>query len=263
DNFRHYEDFDNFLEFVEEKLDVDLEEYVKTKFTVSDDTANRIITNVRNNLSEGNFTFFVIMDELNDDLKTQINYLNTKTDGTFAIYAVEIENYVHDDYTIVVPKLFGFEIKEGTSKSYDKNSKTWIGSDHEFLELARGKIRNEKDFEAFKKLYEGFCLKVSDGKQYREDKDGSVKFLPKFYKFSETKSPFYLTDDGKLRLQISWFEEHGEQTEMPIMKEFRKKLAETNKIFEVKSGKKNVSLEVEKWAPAVDEFIDVVKKFVN
>jgi hypothetical protein len=79
-------------------------------FRFEEDRVDPVIESMRQNLSEGSLKFVVLMDAIGDRLKDLITYVNQNSE--FDIYAVEIEFYKHDDYDIVIPKLYGTEVKK-------------------------------------------------------------------------------------------------------------------------------------------------------
>ena len=60
-------------------------------------------------MNDGNFKFVVLMDHLPLQLKELIVFLNNNSE--FTIYAVELEFYKHQNFEILIPKLYGAEIK--------------------------------------------------------------------------------------------------------------------------------------------------------
>jgi hypothetical protein len=78
---------------------------------------------MRANLSKGNFKFVVLMDELEDRLKDLITYVNQNSQ--FDIYAVQVELYRHEDYEIVIPKIYGAEVKKDVSVSGARRLWNW------------------------------------------------------------------------------------------------------------------------------------------
>jgi len=93
-------------------------------FSLGDDDLDRLIETMRQNLVDGNLKFVVLMDKLDERLKDLIAYVNENSD--FAIYAVEIEFYKHQEYEIVIPKLYGAEIpKNPNSRPSRGDLWTW------------------------------------------------------------------------------------------------------------------------------------------
>ena len=85
------------------------------------------ISIIKNNLSEGNIKFVVLMDSLDDRLKDLILYVNQNS--KFDIYAVDFEYYKHDQFEIVIPKLYGSEVKKDIllkTRAGKKESNQWL-----------------------------------------------------------------------------------------------------------------------------------------
>jgi len=80
------------------------------EFFSPEEGVDSLVDSMRRNLSEGKLKFVVLMDRLEDRLKDLITYVNENSD--FDIYAVQIEIYKHEEYEIVIPKLYGAEVKK-------------------------------------------------------------------------------------------------------------------------------------------------------
>ncbi|MDD4027409.1 MAG: hypothetical protein PHO75_04485, partial [Candidatus Shapirobacteria bacterium] len=115
-NFR---DFGNFIEQINLHTNKDFGKTLKQRLTdffeISDDEINYLLENTRRNLNDGNFKFVVLMDHLHDQLKDLIIFLNNNSE--FTVYAVELEYYKHQDFEILIPKLYGSEVKKDIGKS--------------------------------------------------------------------------------------------------------------------------------------------------
>lgn len=252
-NYRHHENFDRFRKDVGENLDADLLEHIKNKFSI--DESEEIIARLKNNLSDGNFTFFVIMDEINDDLKNQIKFLNMKTDNTFAIYAIKMEKYIHDGYTIMVPKLFGFEAKEATSK-YRVSKSTGIRKqldETSFFEEAANNL-NAKEVQAIQKLYD-FSEKVARVEWGRS-------FSVYFDKISPSRSLYYVYPDGRFVFNSHMLQDTpGSQR---YSDEFKEKLSRIKGITIPDSyPESSPRFSIDVWSPAVDDFINAVNDLIT
>lgn len=104
--------------------DKTLMEKTKNFFKIESDEAETIIENMNENVENGNFKFVVLMDKLYDDLKNLILFLNQNS--KFDIYAVEIKHYKYQENEIIIPKLFGNEVRKTSHRSvergiYDEN----------------------------------------------------------------------------------------------------------------------------------------------
>jgi len=101
-----YRDFSEFLSNISQDVLANL----MKSFSLEEQEAQRILDVVKSNLYDGNFKFVILMDHLDERLKRLILYLNRKSD--FDTYAVEIENYIWDEKEIVIPRLFGTNVRK-------------------------------------------------------------------------------------------------------------------------------------------------------
>lgn len=113
--WRHATDYDAFLSqldaHTQKQFDSSFKDQYQTFFEMED--AAESIATIKDNLSEGNIKFVVLMDSLDDRLKDLILYVNQNS--KFDIYAVDFEYYKHDQFEIVIPKLYGSEVKKTVS----------------------------------------------------------------------------------------------------------------------------------------------------
>jgi len=120
--WRTYEDSESFIEKLErtpgkisteplnERMREPLNERIRTFYRTDIETVTEILQNVRQNLREGDFRFVVLMDHLEDSLKDLLIFVNQNS--RFTIYGVEMEFYKFEDYEILIPKLYGAEVKK-------------------------------------------------------------------------------------------------------------------------------------------------------
>ncbi len=97
-------------EAAEKQWKIPLRDKLAGFFALEEDGVDALIESMRRNLSDGTLKFVVLMDRLEDRLKDLITYVNQNSE--FDIYAVQIELYKHEDYEIVIPKLYGAEVKK-------------------------------------------------------------------------------------------------------------------------------------------------------
>ncbi|MFP3043167.1 hypothetical protein LQZ19_15235 [Treponema primitia] len=121
--WKYVTDFENFVTqlnyHTQKKFGMNFEDVYKKYFT-TDDASDKMIT-ISDNLNSGNIKFVVLMDKLQTSLKDLIIYINQNS--KFDIYAVELEYYKYKEYEIVIPKLFGNEVKKDIVST--KNSKKY------------------------------------------------------------------------------------------------------------------------------------------
>lgn len=110
--WRHATNFDEFISQLDshtrKQFNLSFSEQYEKFFEIADSSSN--LSAIKNNLSEGNIKFVVLMDSLDERLKDLIVYVNQNS--KFDIYAVDFEYYKHDEFEIVIPKLYGTEVKK-------------------------------------------------------------------------------------------------------------------------------------------------------
>ena len=91
------------------------------------------------------------MNKLDSRLKDLIRYLNQNS--KFDIYGIEIEYYKFEQYEIVIPKLYGAEVKKELEnvKSYPSKRRNW--DELSFFEDLNGKVVTG-EYEKIKQFYE-------------------------------------------------------------------------------------------------------------
>ncbi len=110
----NYRDFSNFVEQIslhtQKDFNMTLNQRLSEFFSLPEEDADALLENARKNINEGKFKFVVLMDHLHGQLKDLIVYLNNNSE--FTVYAVELEFYKHEDQEIIIPKLYGAEVKK-------------------------------------------------------------------------------------------------------------------------------------------------------
>lgn len=79
-------------------------------FNLEEGDAADLVEQTKRNIANGEFRFVVLMDQLHDALRDLILFLNERC--SFTVYAVEMELYRHEGLEIVIPKLFGAEVRK-------------------------------------------------------------------------------------------------------------------------------------------------------
>jgi hypothetical protein len=145
-----FSDFTTILNHkVQEKFNLSLKEKLAQYFNFSEEETEQHLERLRRNLNEGNFKFVVLMDELHSALKDLIVFLNENS--KFDVYAVEIEYYKHDTYEILIPKLFGAEVKKDIRVTGSaRSSKLW--NEASFFNDAKQHL-NQQELAVVEELY--------------------------------------------------------------------------------------------------------------
>ncbi|MEY4731130.1 MAG: hypothetical protein RL681_76 [Candidatus Parcubacteria bacterium] len=117
-----------------------LREKISEFYGIGEVETDTLLENFKNNLNKGVYKFVVLMDKLHDRLKDLILFINENS--KFDIYAVELEFYKHEDYEIVIPKIFGAEVKKdlGVTKSAGKRW-DWDLFKHRLQEFGEEEVR--------------------------------------------------------------------------------------------------------------------------
>jgi len=252
--WRHFNDFNEFVRLIDgevnKKFGIGLNQRIKEFFGINDEDTAALLDNMKRNLNDGKFRFVVLMDKLHDQLKDLIVFINENSE--FDIFAVELEYYKYEDYEIMIPKLFGSEIKKSIAVSTSSNRKKW--DELSFFELTAKSLKKD-EFEAVKKIYE-FSKKTAEGIGWGTG-FARASFGPKFSKISETKSLYTVKSDGKLSLNFGWL--NDSKTAEEYRDKF-KKLLENKKLFKIPEDYQthHPEYKIEIWSKKVDDFIEAV-----
>lgn len=97
-------------------------------FELSDVSEN--LQQIEENLSEGIIKFVVLVDRLHEQVKNLAMFVNQNS--KFDLYLVEIEYYRHDKFEIIIPKLYGSEVKKEVAARTSGSRKRW--SEQKYLD---------------------------------------------------------------------------------------------------------------------------------
>ncbi|MBA4365532.1 MAG: hypothetical protein C0398_05925 [Coprothermobacter sp.] len=124
--WRHSSEFSDFRvalsEQVQKKYHVSLEEQISSAFGTDEEGTSALLQATASCLEEGTFLFMVLMDQVHDGLRDLVSYLNANSH--FQLYAVELEYYHHDSYEILMPHVFGAEVKSAAAAPA-QSARTW------------------------------------------------------------------------------------------------------------------------------------------
>ncbi|MCE5193414.1 MAG: endonuclease NucS domain-containing protein [Candidatus Cryosericum sp.] len=111
--WRHSSDFSEFRadlsEQVQRQCGMSLEDQIAARFSTDETGTEAVFSAMKECLEHGKFAFMVLMDQVDDRLRDLISYVNTNSN--FQVYAVELEYYQHDSYEILMPHVYGAEVK--------------------------------------------------------------------------------------------------------------------------------------------------------
>jgi len=247
--WKHSGDFTSFTSALDsemlETFGTTLGPKLREFFGLSEDGNASLLENARTNLSDGRFRFVVLMDRLDSQLKELLTYVNRNS--KFDVYAVEFEYYKHRTQEIIIPKIFGVEVKKEVAGSVGSQRKKW--TEETTLADAQQKLSAE-EFVAFKKIYE-FSKAHADEVRFGTGSYGS--FSPIFSKLS-AKSLFTLSADKRLSFNFEWIANDNERT----AETFKANLETVGFTFPEHYKKIRPSVYPEEWLPRADKLLEIL-----
>ena len=243
----NFSDFQNQLQVHTKKVfNLSLSEKIKEFFSVSDEDVEYVYEKMQKNLNEGIFHFVVLMDTLEDRLKDLIVYINQNSQ--FDIYAVQLEYYKHKEYEIIIPRIFGAEVKKeiGVKSSSGSARKKWT----EDMLISEAKLSLPSDqFNAFEKM---FKFSKDNASEIRLGTGVTGSFSPIFNIVAD-KSLFTISTDGRLDLNFHWLD----NTISEYMKE------EFEKIGFVFPDNPRPGFSIDDWYIKSEEFMKILNMLLK
>lgn len=246
--WKNTDDFGEFINKIDRHVlrvfNISFNQKVKDFFGINDEDLNEIVNNIKNNLDEGNFHFVVLIDKLDDRLKNLILFVNQNSQ--FDIYAVELEYYKHEEFEIIIPRLYGTEVKKDIGVSSSRR-KEW---NKESFFLAVEQNLEKSDAENMKKIYEGF-EKISD--KIRWGTGTTVgSYAPIINNLAPNRSLLSVFSNGRLDIKFSWFS--NDDKEKALRDKFKTLLDRYVPELKVPENFKDLELRLEpkEWIPYTD-----------
>ena len=257
--WKHSNNFNKFLSILDEHTQrifkLKTREKIKEFFNIEDEEVSAILEKTRTNLNDGIYNFVILMDKLDDRLKDLILFVNQNSQ--FDIYAVEFEYYKHENNEIIIPKIFGTEVKKDIAVSSSSSGERRRWDEESLLEDARNNY-SEEEYLAFKKIYDFSKKKADEIKFGTGNSYGS--FNPVFKKICQ-RSLYTLGTDGRLSFNFEWIRNNDIQ-EVEFIDKYAKALKEAG--FTVPENYKEVRPRVltNEWVSKADVFIEVINKII-
>lgn len=253
--WKHSNDFNEFLSVLDEHTQrvfkLRTTEKIKDFFQLSDDEVESTIDKARINLNNGVFHFVVLMDKLDDRLKDLILYVNQNSQ--FDVYAVELEYYKHDSYEIIIPKIFGAEVKKDITVSSSSSARRkW--TEEALLEDARNKLTQD-EYRGFEQIY-NFSKQHATEMRLGTGSYGS--FSPIFGNVSD-RSLFTLSTDKRLAFNFEWTAKANES----LVEEFKNKLESIGFSFPENYKELRPSVMTEEWLAKVNRILQILRDLIE
>jgi len=238
---------------VNKKFKVSFEEKAKEFFSIDDEQIIAMLEAMKNNLQQGNIKFVILMDSIEDRLKDLIVYINQNSQ--FDIYAVQMEYYKYEQYEIMIPKLFGVEVKKSMASAGSRVINDW--TPEEFLLDAKGKLTIEQ-YEAVEKLFNFSKQFASDLALGRGQK---ANINPIFSQISDRKI-YGLDSNGKLGFHIDWSisgaKSEDAKARLKLLSDKIKSLG-----LSVSEGEFRDKNDISQWVDRVDEIITILSETIK
>ena len=93
--------------------DIDIKKLVTDHFDVSEELADTIINNFKENLKKGIYQFVAVTDAIEKRIIEQIQFINQNSN--FSFYLVDLRYYTHEDVEFIIPKWYGGRITKNTT----------------------------------------------------------------------------------------------------------------------------------------------------
>ncbi len=237
----------------QETLGSPLPERLEATFGAEQWSADEYLDRLRSNVSSGDFRFIVLMDRLTERLKDLITFINQNS--RFDVFGVELEFYKHDDLEILIPRLFGAEVKK-TVSSGRSGSRRRKWDEASFFEDAAAHLLPEQA-EAIRKLYDWarqHGAKVSWGTGVHH---GS--FNPKFPHVCP-KSVFTMYANGTMSLNFAWMDnpDHSVEYARSLAEALRSRLPAFGVPDDFMSS--SVAVTAETWVPELETFTAILER---
>jgi len=149
---------------------------------------------VKQTLDDGSFILVIVVDEINEELRRIIKYVNECSKSAFSLHALEMNRYQADKIEVLVPHLHGVSTKPPT-----KQRRQWT-EERYFKDLEE---KNEQNIvNIVKDLYK-WSEENADRIWFGTGKEtGSFTFH--YLRAGRTISPFTIFTNGKLWLNYGW-----------------------------------------------------------
>jgi len=253
--WKHSNDFNEFLKILDQHtqkaFNLRTTEKISEFFELETEEVDAIIEKVRDNLNNGVFHFVVLMDKLDDRLKDLILYVNQNSQ--FDVYAVEFEYYKHDAYEIIIPKLFGTEVKKDIAVSTSVTTRRkW--TEELLLQDAKQKLPPD-EYIGFEEIYN---FSKQHASEIRFGTGVYASFSPIFEKICE-RSLFTLSTDRKLAFNFEWTAKVNDQ----LAERFKEKSEIIGFSFPENFKELRPSILAEEWLPKTSRFLNVIEELLS
>jgi hypothetical protein len=250
--WKHSNEFNEFLKILDQHtlkvFNLRTTEKISEFFELETIDVDAVIEKARDNLNNGVFHFVVLMDKMDDRLKDLILYVNQNSQ--FDVYAVEFEYYKHDTYEIIIPKIFGTEVKKDIAVSTSSVARRkW--TEEMLLQDAKQKLSPD-EYKGFEEIY---VFSKQHASEMRFGTGAYGSFSPIFGALCE-RSLFTVSTDKRLIFNFEWTEKH-------LAELFKEKLETIGFSFLENYKESKPSVLAEEWLPKTSRFLNVIEELLS
>ena len=251
--WKHSGSFNSFLEMLDNacqsNFSVNLEDKVMEFFKLNSDQVVLLFDNMERNLDKGNLKFVILMDSLDERLKDLIVYVNQNSQ--FDIYAVQMEYYEFENYEIMIPKIYGGEVKKNINSGSTANRQT--RGETETVEYFKQNL-NADELKIFLRIHE-FCKSHGAKINYGT---GSYASFSVVFKNIDSRSLFTLSADREKKLSINF-----EWVSNDVAQKMYKELSKIGFSFPENYLNIRPSILFDDWKDKVSEFLEAVDRILK
>jgi len=170
---------------------------------------------ITQSLANGSFILIIVVDEINEELRRIIRYVNECSKSAFSLHALEVHRFKAGGTEILVPQLYGLSAKPTTR---GERRKKWTRE--EFFEVLRENV--EPDIVTIvEDLYE-WAEDTADRVWFGTGAEtGSFTFH--YLREGKTISVFTIFTNGKLQLNYGWL---SKQISTDVLEQFHHRISE-------------------------------------
>ncbi|HEX7706706.1 MAG TPA: hypothetical protein VF701_09650 [Thermoanaerobaculia bacterium] len=224
----------------------ELQTMLADRFGLDEDDVATAMASIEANIEAGRFNFIVLMDQLDERLKQLIRFVNENS--RFTILGVELDFYKDGDLDILIPHLYGAEVRKAADGGESRRSgRRWTES--EYFARAADHLTPEQ-MEGVHELYAWAQAKGQIGFATGTTYGGFTVQFPTV----SARPLFKVTAQGAVVIRVSRLGEVGEA--------FRDWLQATG-VFAIHSDRKKPAIDIDEWLPVRDRFFRAVEEFVS
>ncbi len=232
-------------------------EKIVHEFGFDENQTELLLERIKENLNHGNFKFIILMDQIDDRLKDLILFVNENS--KFDIYAVQFDFYKHEDNEIIIPKLFGAQVKKDIGVKSGSARQHW--DEASFFQKAKETVDSDI-FKEIREMYDYFCQKGrvewGSGSVF-----GSMNFL--IPSISSKRSILTLWTSGPMSINLIWLDDS--QVALNFRKKLWEKLLDKNGLLLPpildENYAKQPSIKAEDWIKNKEEIKTAINESID